>query len=208
MSADEHSAGAPYRIAALTLAAGRSLRMEGSNKLLVELDGIPVVVRVVRTLISSQAKPIVVVTGYQEGQVRQALSEYDVVFAHNPEYADGMSTSLRHGVATLPSEIDGVLVCLADMPWITADHINRLISSFDPLRGRTICVPTSCGQRGNPVLWGKLFLPEISRLVGDAGARDLIAKHTDHVCEVEMEDAAVLTDVDTPADLNASRHHP
>jgi molybdenum cofactor cytidylyltransferase len=202
----EHTASraSPHRIAALVLAAGRSSRFGSSNKLLAELDGRPIVGHAVDAVAAAGLRPVIVVTGAEPESVRQGLTGYDVVFVHNPRYAEGLSTSLRCGIAALPQDIDALLVCLADMPAITADHIGRLVGRFDPAQGRCIGVPTYHGKRGNPVLWDKRFLLEMSAITGDIGARELVATHAKLVYEVEMPDRAVLFDIDTPADLAAA----
>ena len=121
----------------------------------------------------------------------------------NPDFADGLSTSLKRGIAALPADLDGALVCLGDMPLITGRHIDRLIAAFNPLEGRAIIVPTRRGKRGNPVLWAKDFFPEMTQIAGDVGARHLIGEHAELVAEVEMDDDAILVDVDTPEALAA-----
>lgn len=185
-------------IAAVVLAAGQSRRMGATNKLLAEIDGKPMVRRVVETVGQSQAGPVVVVTGHESARVRQALEGLQVTFVENPDYADGLSTSLAAGVAALPGEVDGAVVCLGDMPLVEPRHINKLISAFDPEEGRTICVPVSRGKRGNPVLWGADYFAEMKKVKGDVGAKHLLGQHAEAVCEVELDDAAVLTDIDTP----------
>ena len=192
------------RIAALILAAGQSRRMGEINKLLAEIDGKPMVARVVEIVRASKAAPITIVTGHEADRVKAALPG-DLAFVQNPDYADGLSTSLKTGIAALPDDIDGVLVCLGDMPGIDTGMINRLIAAFDPLEGREICVPTHKGKRGNPVLWGKRFLPEMAGLAGDVGAKHLIGEHADLVVEVEMEEDGVLIDIDTPDALTRYR---
>ncbi len=205
MPENTQGSNVPRRVAALVLAAGRSSRMGGNNKLVAELDGIPVVAAVIRATLSSQARPVIVVTGHDSDQVKRALIGYDVSFVHNRHYFQGMSTSLRRGIAALPSEIDGMLVCLGDMPWIAATHIERLISRFDPAEGRAICVPTFEAKSGNPVLWAKRFFHEMCTLTGDVGARGLITNYAELVCEVEMADNSVLIDIDTTEDLASLR---
>ncbi|MBM3482966.1 MAG: 4-diphosphocytidyl-2C-methyl-D-erythritol kinase [Alphaproteobacteria bacterium] len=190
-------ASAP-RIAAIVLAAGQSRRMGGPNKLLVPFEGQPLVVRVVDALLRTKARPIVVVTGHQADAVRAALTGREVTFVHNAEFMEGMSTSVRVGLETLPREIDGALVCLGDMPKTDPAVIERLIATFNPLEGRAIGVPTHKGKRGNPVLWASRFFPEIMRLAGDVGARHLIGEHADLVYELEIADRSVVTDLDTP----------
>jgi molybdenum cofactor cytidylyltransferase len=197
------AAASSPRIAALILAAGRSSRMNGPNKLLLPLGGKPMVALVAEAVRASSASPVTVVTGNAESEVRAALSEFDASFVHNPDYAEGLSTSLRAGLAALPDDVDGVLVCLGDMPDIEAAHLDRLIAAFDPEEGRTICVPTVAGKRGNPVLWGRDWFDAMSEVKGDTGAKHLIGENADSVCEVPMPDDATLTDIDTQAEFEA-----
>jgi molybdenum cofactor cytidylyltransferase len=123
----------------------------------------------------------------------------------NPEFAEGLSTSLKRGVVALPADLDGALICLGDMPLISGRHIDRLVAAFNPLEGRAIVVPTRRGKRGNPVLWSKRFFPEMAELAGDVGAKHLIGEHAELVAEVEMDDDAILVDIDTPEALEALR---
>lgn len=198
-------APAPARIAAVVLAAGRSSRMGAANKLLADVDGVPMVRRAVDAALASSARPVIVVTGNEQGKVQAALRGCKATFVHNPGFADGMSTSLRAGLAALPDRTDGVLICLGDMPLVTPAVLDRLIGAFNPLEGRAICVPTWNGKRGNPVLWDRRFFTEIAGLAGDVGAKHLIGEHADLVAEVAMPDDAVLTDIDTPEALASLR---
>ncbi len=186
------------RIAALVLAAGRSTRMGRVNKLLADIEGRPMVARVAAAAEASQAGPVVVVTGHDREKVEAALAGRDLTLVHNPDHAAGLSTSLHRGLAALPDEIDGVVVCLGDMPRVTPAVIDKLIAAFSPLEGRAICVPTWQGKRGNPVLLAKRFLPEVQAISGDIGAKALIGEYPEAVAEVPMADDAVLLDVDTP----------
>ena len=189
------------RIAALVLAAGQSRRMGTLNKLLIEIDGVPMVRRVVEMLRQSKADPIVVVTGHQREKLTAALEGLPVTLVHNPDFAQGLSTSLKAGIAALGDEIDGALVCLGDMPRVSAAEVDRLIGAFNPVESRGIVVPTLNGKRGNPVLWSKRFFAEMSQVAGDVGARHLIGAYPEMVAEVEMVGDGVLTDIDTPQAL-------
>ncbi|HEY8873873.1 MAG TPA: molybdopterin-binding/glycosyltransferase family 2 protein, partial [Stellaceae bacterium] len=193
------------RIAVLLLAAGRSSRMGGPNKLLAEIDGRPMVARTAQRLLSSHARPVIAVLGNQADAVDAALGRLPVLRVHNPAFAEGLSTSLKRGIAALPPDTDGVIVCLGDMPLVAGRDLDRLIATFNPLEGRAIVVPTRRGKRGNPVLWASRFLPEMAELAGDVGAKHLIGEHADLVCEVEMDSDGVLVDVDTPDALAALR---
>jgi molybdenum cofactor cytidylyltransferase len=194
------------RVAAIILAAGRSSRMGSANKLMAELDGKPLVAHAADAALGSRVERVVVVTGHEAERVRQALGRRKLEVVHNPDYASGIASSLAAGLAALKdSAVDGVLVLLGDMPRIAPTQLDRLISAFNPLEGRAICVPTFNGKRGNPVLWGKRFFDAMTHLKGDVGARHLIAENGDLVAEVAMPDDAVLTDVDTPQALDALR---
>ena len=191
------------RVAGLVLAAGRSTRMGGPNKLLAEIGGKPLVRIVAEQALASRAAPVMVVTGHERDKVEAALAGLRVRFVHNPDYAAGLSTSLKAGLAALPGEADGAIVCLGDMPQVTAGLIDRMLEAFDPARGALVVVPTMEGKRGNPVVWSRRFFADLMALEGDVGARHLIGTHADAVAEVPVEDSAALTDVDTPDALLA-----
>jgi molybdenum cofactor cytidylyltransferase len=128
-----------------------------------------------------------------------------VKFVHNPAFADGLSTSLKSGIGAVPSDADGVVVALGDMPQVTPALIDRLIGAFDPERGALVVMPTIEGKRGNPVLWARRFFPDLMKIDGDVGARHLISAYSEAVTEVPVEDDAALIDVDTPEALIAVR---
>ncbi len=190
------------RIAAIVLAAGRSSRMGAANKLIADVDGKPMLRWAAEAALASRACSVLVVTGHQEGDVRAALAGLDARPVANPDFAQGLSTSLKAGIATVPAGCDGALVLLGDMPRIEASHLDRLIGAFAP---GAIVVPVHQGRQGNPVLWPCALFPEIMQLEGDAGAKRLLAAHRDAVREVEMGTGAIFADVDTPAELQRLR---
>ena len=197
------------RVAVVVLAAGKSTRMGGPNKMLVEANGQPLVVYAVKAALASQAVEVVVVLGNMAEQVREAVTRAvpggRLRFVTNPDFAQGLSTSVRTGLAALGKDIDAAVVQLGDMPGVTAPLLDRLMAAFSPVEGRSICVPTVNGKRGNPVLWDRRFFAEIARIEGDSGAKHLIGEHADLVCEVEMAGDAAVTDIDTPEALAAWR---
>ena len=192
-------------IAAVILAAGRSTRMGGPNKLLAELGGKPLVRIVTEQALASKAQSVTVVTGHQAEQVEKALQGLKVTFVRNPDFAGGLASSVKAGIAAVPGKADGAVVCLGDMPLISAHLIDGLIEAFAPDRGNLIVVPVSDGQRGNPVLWSRRFFNELMTLDGDIGARHLIAKHSEAVAEVAVEGHGAFLDIDTPQALEAAR---
>ena len=193
------------RVAAIVLAAGRSTRMGGPNKLLADIGRKPLVRIAVEQALASRARPVVVVTGHQRGEVEAALKGLSVTFAHNPDYAQGLSGSLKAGIAALPAEADGAIVCLGDMPQVDAALIDKLIAGFDPEKGALVVVPTIAGKRGNPVVWSRRFFADLSHLEGDVGARHLIGSYPEAVVEVPVTGSAAFIDVDTPDALRAVR---
>jgi len=197
---EKAKADAP-NIAALLLAAGSSRRMGKKNKLLADIDGKAMIVKVTREILKSDISSLIVVTGHEQQGIEHALSELDVRFVHNSDHLEGLSSSLRTGLASLPENIDGVVVCLGDMPLVRFEHINQLINAFDPLEGRAICMPVHGRKRGNPVLWGQQFLAEMSALSGDIGARHLLEEYSDQICEVAIDEDGILFDIDTPEKL-------
>jgi molybdenum cofactor cytidylyltransferase len=192
-------------VAAIILAAGRSTRMGGPNKLLAELDGKKLVRIAAEQALASKASEIVVVTGHQADLVEKALEGLKVRFVRNLDFAGGLASSVKAGIAAVPENADGAVICLGDMPLIDAHLIDRLIETFAPDRGNLIVVPVADGRRGNPVLWSRRFFKELMTLDGDIGARHLIAKHAEAVAEVPVDGQSAFLDIDTPQALEAAR---
>src|SRR5215212_1735247 len=192
-------------VTAIVLAAGRSTRMGGPNKLLAEIDGKKLVRIVAEQALASRAAGVIVVTGHQADLVEQALAGLNVKFVRNPDFAGGLASSVKAGIGVVPDNADGAVVCLGDMPLISAKMIDQLIETFAPDRGHLIAVPVSDGRRGNPVLWSRRFFRELMTLDGDVGARHLIAKHTEAVAEVPVDGQSAFLDIDTPQALEAAR---
>ena len=144
-------------------------------------------------------------TGHQAEQVEKALAGLKVKFVRNPDFAGGLASSVKTGIAAVAENADGAVVCLGDMPLISAQLIDRLIETFAPDRGNLIAVPVSDGRRGNPVLWSRRFFRELMTLDGDIGARHLIAKHAEAVAEVPVEGDGAFLDIDTPQALEDAR---
>jgi len=187
------------RIAALVLAAGLSRRMAPRNKLLVaDQSGRSMVSRVASTALASRAETVIVVTGHQADAVTASLQGLAVSCVHATDYAQGMSASLRAGIAALPAGFEGALVCLGDMPLISAGLLDRLMEAFEAAARPAIILPLCDGVRGNPLLWDHAFFGAFATLSGDRGARPLLERYAAHVVGLETGDEAVLQDFDTP----------
>jgi len=187
-------------MAALVLAAGSSSRMGGPNKLLCQIDGVPLIERAVRAALDSRCAQVLVVTGFQADRIEAALPPGRVSVVRNPDYAAGLATSLRRGVLSLPCDVDAVVIQLADMPRVGADHIDRLIEAFDPGQP-AIVVPVRGDRRGHPVLWPRRFFAQLGELAGDVGAKGLLERHASQVRAVSFDTEAIFADVDTPGQL-------
>jgi molybdenum cofactor cytidylyltransferase len=141
--------------------------MAPHNKLLVtDKAGKTMIARVVDNVLSSNARPVMVVTGHMAEQVEQALGGRPVRYVHAQDYAEGLSASLKAGIAAVPPECSAAIVCLGDMPLVTGRMIDRLLSSYSPDEGRMNEQPKCRGKQGNTMLWDKRFFPEILGISG------------------------------------------
>lgn len=184
-------------IHAVLLAAGRSERMGRNNKLLLNVDGIPLVRKSAINILNSNVTSMTVVTGFDENKIVNALNGLNVNFVKNINFREGLSSSLKAGLANITPTPSAVIICLADMPKIQPEHINQLIENFDPLKGWEICIPTNNGKRGNPVIIGSRFFPYIFETTGDFGAKQVMKQHSDKIVEVEIGTSDIHFDIDT-----------
>lgn len=184
------------KVGIVLLAAGRSSRMGGPNKLMALFDGQPLVRRTAERALASKASGTIVVTGHQRERVRGALSGLDVTFADNPDFAEGLSSSLKAGIAYLPQDIAGAMIVLGDMPGIAPADLDRMIDAFRAAGGNSVVRASHEGRRGNPVLLPRSLFTTIGRLEGDTGARHLIEAEGLEVIDVEIGEGASV-DVDT-----------
>ncbi|MFK7997151.1 MAG: NTP transferase domain-containing protein [Granulosicoccus sp.] len=189
-------------IGAVILAAGSSRRAGPANKLLTPYNGQPMVAHIAQTVVRSQASRVIAVTGHQHSRIVDALSTTSAECVYNTAHESGMASSVVMGISEL-TETDGILVCLGDMPHITTDIINQIIQAFKNNPDKSIFVPSINNQRGNPVLFTKVFYDSLLALEGDTGAKKLVQQYPDEVFEVDVEDNAVLLDYDTEEALSA-----
>lgn len=180
----------------IILAAGRSSRM-GTMKLLLPLGARPVIAHVVTTALATEMRPVVVVLGHLASQVRAALPNEGEIVVENPRYADGQSTSLHAGLAAVPPDAIGALVMLGDQPFVTASQLTRLVAAASTTK-MPVVAARYAEQRGNPVYFARVVFPELLRVMGDSGGREVIARHRQELVMVEMEDTAAALDIDDP----------
>jgi molybdenum cofactor cytidylyltransferase len=185
-------------VGAVVLAAGGSLRM-GQLKQLLEVAGQPMARRVVQVVGSAGVDQVVVVVGAHADAVKQALEGLAVQIVRNRHWADGMSGSLRVGVGALRRDIQAAFIVLADQPGLTSELLRSLLARYHATNARIIA-PFYEGRRGNPVLFDRALFVDLQALEGDKGAREFLALHEDWVERVDVDNPAVLLDVDTPRD--------
>ena len=196
----------PLKVAAVVLAAGRSSRMAPRNKLLELVDRKPVITHVVNAALGSGADPVIVVTGFEAERIGETLRGLKVKVVHNADYAQGLNTSLRAGLKALTPNTDGAIILLGDMPQIQSGDLNALIAALKDQE--SICVPVRSGRRGNPLLWGARYFPEMMVISGDMGAKPLMANYLEHVVEVPINSDGIFADIDTTSQLARLRSKP
>ena len=193
----------PLLVAAVILAAGGSTRM-GQLKQLLPLGGRPMVRHVAEAVCRAGLAQVVVVVGAQADAVSQALASLPVELVVNEAWAEGMSTSMRAGLRVVRPEIQAVLLVLADQPALTPDLVRTLVARYQATRA-LIVAPFYQGQRGNPVLFDRALFAELLAVEGDRGGRLLIMSHQEQVERVEVDDPAVVMDIDTRHDYDRVR---
>ena len=185
-------------IAAIVLAAGRSSRM-GANKMLLPLDGHPLVWHVVQTACASSAEVVLVVLGNEADTVAAALPEGQYQRVDNPHFADGLSTSLQAGLDALPAEIDGALILLADTPRTSLATLETILAAARESPERIVATNQG-GKPTPPVYWPRALFADLHTIHGDEGGRSLLARSPDAVRLVELADPNEALDIDAPED--------
>ena len=186
----------PARHAAVLLAAGGSRRL-GTPKQLLEIGAEPLVRRAARALLATQPAGLYVVVGAHAEEVFRAVADLTAERIDCRNWEEGLSASLRAGIAALPGDIDGVLVALCDQPAMDAAHLRRLIEEFC-LHPRDAVASAYSGLLGVPAVLPRAWFEELSKLRGDLGARELLRSASQMVRAVEAP--ALAIDVDESSD--------
>jgi molybdenum cofactor cytidylyltransferase len=189
-------------IAAIVLAAGLSRRM-GRPKLLLPVEGRPVLRITVEGVLATGVEPVVVVTGTEHRELVDALAGLPVVLVHNPSPEAGQASSIRIGVRALPRETEAVLIALGDQPFVPSRVIGALLAALRKT-GKAIVAPRYRDGRGNPVLFGRETFAELLEVSGDQGARSVVERDASRVALVDF-DLPMPQDVDTPEDYRRLR---
>jgi molybdenum cofactor cytidylyltransferase len=196
-------------ISAILLAAGESNRM-GQPKQLMPFGQITIVERTIDNLLNSAVCETIVVLGYREEDVRKTIAGKPIKITINPDYQQGMSTSIIAGLKQVDKGARAVLIALGDQPFVNSQTITSLVQAFIA-NSRGIIIPVYQGRRGNPVIFAIKYKGELLNLKGDVGGREIIKRHPDDVFEVEVNCEGVLLDIDTmenytPMTLNPEKY--
>jgi molybdenum cofactor cytidylyltransferase len=189
-------------INAIVLAAGNSRRM-GRNKLLLNYKGRPLLAHVVDRILAAKLGRVLVVTGFEAEKLRGVFEGMDLQFVHNPDYEKGMTSSIQAGVAAADGE--GFMICLSDMPYISADEYKKLGHAFHKQHlhdNACIIQPSYDSQIGNPVTFSAAWRREILSNTEAEGCKNIIRRHQENVYRVEMSTPGVLLDIDAKDDYD------
>jgi len=192
----------PERIAGVVLAAGLSSRM-GLNKMLLELGGRTLVRRAVTTALSAGLDPVLVVLGHEGDRVRTELSGLPYTAVMNSDYARGMNTSLRAGIAALPDDAAGAVVLLGDMPLVEASMVRALVTAHRR-SGPKLAISTYGGVVAPPILYGRALFPELRALEAESCGKSVVRSHRAGAVELQWP-PETLTDLDSPEDVERIR---
>lgn len=189
---------------AIVLAAGLSRRMGDANKLLLSVGGEVLLCRVVAACAAVTDHPVVVVTGYQEEAVKNALRDAPVTFVSNSRFEEGQMTSVDAGLRHAPMAAT-YLVALGDQPMITTTCLDALIRGHHSAANGRITVPVVAGVRGNPIV---VPAAQRARMLADPinlGCRKLTRTSPENVHQFETTNSSFIVDIDTPEDFAAAR---
>lgn len=191
------------KVSAVILAAGEGTRI-GKQKMLLPWGKATILERVIDNVLLSGVSEVVVILGYKAEEMRSKLepnlaanpNRNKVKIITNPLFKEGISSSLIRGVESLGKDCEAIMVVLGDQPQIGPDIMRKLLKSF-VANDKRIAVPSFKGQKGHPVIMDLKFKPEILRLKGDIGAREVVKSHPEEILEVDISSQEIIRDIDT-----------
>ena len=183
-------------ISSILLAAGQSKRMKGENKLIKQIQGIPLIQHSVKNILLSPIDELIIVLGYQKEIVQKIINKNKKIkFVYNNDFASGMASSIITGLKQLSENTGYFFICLGDMPLINSNIYNQLINSKNK---KDIIVPNYKNQQGNPVLFNKSMKEKVMSIKGDMGAKKLIQTNKDKVFNITINDESIIKNYNTP----------
>ena len=182
-------------VSAILLAAGESKRMGGVNKLLLPFGSSTILEQAVDTLLNSKLDDVIVVLGYGAKEIRKLITSRSVTIVVNPDFCEGMSTSIVAGLKVINDNAHGIMLALADQPLTDSLTINKLLGAF-AASNKGIIMPVYHGERGHPIIFANRYKDALSGLKGDIGGREIIGQHLNDTLEVNVNCKGVCVDID------------
>jgi molybdenum cofactor cytidylyltransferase len=188
-------------VGAVLLAAGQARRMGGRPKCLLELGGVPLILRNLAALSGAGVDEVAVVLGHRADQIEPLLGDFPVTIVRNPDFDQGRMLSLHVGLTALSDRLDAVIVAMADQPLLNAQDVTDLIGAFNRRGAASAVVPYVAGERGNPIIL-EAAVREVL-LAGDAGlgCRQWLAENPERVLRLEGDNRHYCLDIDSPEDI-------
>ena len=188
-------------ISAILLAAGQSKRMNGENKLIKEIQGIPLIKLSVKNILASSVDELIIVLGYQKEIIEKFIDKSEKIkIFFNKDFESGMASSIKTGLNHLSNDTQAFFICLGDMPMVNSDIYNQLIKSRNQ---KKIIVPTYNGQQGNPVLFDKSMKETVMSITGDIGAKKMLELNKDKILNLEVNDQSIIKNFNTLDNFNS-----
>ena len=182
-------------ISAILLAAGKSKRMMGENKLIKKIKGTSLIQHSIKNILSSSINELIVVLGHQKEIIEKLVNkDKKIKIVFNKDYENGMSSSIKLGLNHLSKRNKYFFICLGDMPMVTKSIYEKLIESKNK---EEVIVPMYKGQQGNPILFSHKMKKNIMTINGDMGAKQILEFNSDKVLKIEMDNKSVITDYNT-----------
>jgi molybdenum cofactor cytidylyltransferase len=188
-------------LSAILLAAGESKRM-GKTKQLMPLGRSTLLERAIDNLLASSVDETIVVLGHKAEEIAKTISERPVKIVLNPDYSQGMSTSIIAGLMLVDPRSQAVMLAMGDQPLVASGTINQLIEAFSKNK-KGIAVPSYRGRRGHPIIFDIKYKAELLMLKGDIGGREIIRNHPEDVLMVAIDSESVISDIDTQEDYQS-----
>jgi molybdenum cofactor cytidylyltransferase len=188
-------------LSVIILAAGESKRM-GEAKQLMPLGKSTLLEQAIDNLLNSSVDETIVVLGHKAEEITRKIANKPVKVVINPDYQQGMSTSIVAGLIMVDPRSRAVMLALGDQPLVASHTINQLIEAFNKNR-KGIAVPTYQGRRGHPIIFDIKYKSELFKLKGDIGGREIIQNHPKDVFMVAVDSESVVSDIDTKDDYQS-----
>lgn len=192
-------------ISAIVLAAGKSTRMGGRQKLLFKIGDRTIIEKTVDNLLRSKVNEVILVLGFERDVIIKKFSKYDnekLKIVINPDYNNGMSSSIRAGLEKINTDSNAIMISLGDQPFIVQEVIDSLIDCYN-YGQKGIVVPLNDKEiRGHPVIISLKYYNSLKIMQGDIGARKIIENNCEDICFFKINTDKITADIDNLEDYD------